>query len=124
MTPGEVTLPWFYTSSTSMNGFSGEVIVTIADPTPAINEVMRGDVNLDSSCNLTDAINLLDYLYVGNFESTCMDACDIDDSGNVNLADAVNLLSGLFGGGFNLEDACKADGTPDNLAECIGSPCP
>ena len=123
MTPGEVLLPW--TVDEHYVGYScGAVIVTIADPTPAVTEVMRGDVNLDTSCNLTDAINLLDYLYVGNFDTTCPDACDVDDSGSVNLADAVNLLSGLFGGGFMMEDTCKADTTADTLAECIGSPCP
>ena len=123
MTPGEVALPW--TVEGNGAGYAcGETIVTIADPTPALTEVMRGDVNLDTSCNLTDAINLLDYLYVGNFDTTCPDACDVDDSGSVNLADAVNLLSGLFGGGFMLEDTCKADTTADTLAECIGSPCP
>ena len=122
MTPGEVLLPWFSTGS--MGGSSGNVVVTIDDPTPSVTKVMRGDVNLDSACNLTDAVNLLDYLYVGNFEINCPDSCDLDDSGSINLADAVNLLSGLFGGGFTLEDTCKADSTPDPLAECNGSPCP
>ncbi len=123
MNPGEVVLPWLVEGN-GTGLFCGEVIVTIADPTPALTEVMRGDVNLDTSCNLTDAINLLDYLYVGNFDTTCPDACDVDDSGSVNLADAVNLLSGLFGGGFMLEDRCMPDATTDLLAECIGSPCP
>ena len=124
MTPGEIVVPWLVQGGIWQPWQCGEVIVTIADQTPALTEVMRGDVNLDTSCNLTDAINLLDYLYVGNFDTTCPDACDVDDSGSVNLADAVNLLSGLFGGGFMLEDTCKADTTADTLAECIGSPCP
>ncbi|NCF98483.1 MAG: hypothetical protein GWP39_03110 [Planctomycetia bacterium] len=129
MTPMEVTLPFFafgdFGSSIGEISSNGEITVTINDPSvPEEPGLMRGDVNMDNSCNLTDAINLLDYLYVGNFDTSCADACDVDDSGSVNLADAVNLLSGLFGGGFRLEDSCKPDGTPDLLTECVGSNCP
>ena len=123
MTPKEVTIPFLFLTTAA--GTQGQVVVTIADPSaPADPGMMRGDVNLDNSCNLTDAINLLDYLYVGNFEATCADSCDVDDSGSVNLADAVNLLSGLFSGGFILEDTCKPDTTPDPLEECLESTCP
>ncbi|MDG2085674.1 MAG: dockerin type I repeat-containing protein [Planctomycetota bacterium] len=123
MTPKEVAIPFIFSGNTGTT--QGQVVITISDPSaPADPGMMRGDVNLDNSCNLTDAINLLDYLYVGNYEATCADSCDVDDSGSVNLADAVNLLSGLFGGGFLLEDTCKPDATPDPLAECLESTCP
>ncbi len=123
MTTGEVTLPWLASSAAGQS--EGVVVITIADsPTSEEPDLMRGDVNMDTVCNLTDAINLLDYLYVGSFVSPCADACDVDDSGSVNLADAINLLSGLFGTGFILEDTCKADTTPDALTECLGSNCP
>ncbi len=123
MTPGGVTLPWLCSSAVGHS--AGEVVVTIVNP-PVSEEpdLMRGDVNMDTVCNLTDAINLLDYLYIGNFVAPCADACDLDDSGSVNLGDAINLLSGLFGSGFVLEDTCQADSTPDVLTDCLGSNCP
>lgn len=123
-TPGETALSFFAWSSFGESSV-GVVKVTIADPSvPETPGLMRGDVNLDASCNLTDAILMLDYLYLGNFDAPCADSCDVDDSGSVNLADAVNLLSGLFGGGFPLDDTCQLDSTEDNLAECLDSPCP
>lgn len=123
MTPMEVTLPFF--AFGDFGSSNGEITVTINDPSaPEAPGLMRGDVNMDYSCKRADAIHLLDYLYIGDFDAPCADSCDVDDSGNINLADAVNLLSALFGGSFPIDDTCKVDATHDSLPECLGSDYP
>ncbi len=61
-------------------------------------EFVRGDVNGDLGVNITDAINILAYLFQGGADPTCLDAADVNDDGAVNLTDAVALLNYLFRG--------------------------
>lgn len=58
----------------------------------------RGDVNLDGTVNIADAIAMLAFL----FNSTggdlpCADAGDGNDDGTLNIADAIVILGSLFG---------------------------
>ena len=66
----------------------------------------RGDVLADGSVQLTDAINLLQHLFVGGEDVACPDAADVNDDGDLNLTDAVGILVYLFGGGP--APACEA----------------
>lgn len=59
----------------------------------------RGDLNDDGVSNLTDAVMILGYLFLGEGDPSCLEAADIDDDGEVNLTDAVGLLVHLFSGG-------------------------
>lgn len=59
----------------------------------------RGYVDRDDKVKITDAVVLLNHLFVGGEEPDCLDAADTDDSGRVDLADAVALLNYLFLGG-------------------------
>ena len=112
------SLDWF---ADSMVGIaSGAATITIGEPAETL---MRGDVDGDLNCNITDAVNLLGYLFTGTFTPNCLDASDVDDDGTVGIADAVNLLSGLFGTGFVLEDTCQEDVTPDSLGTCDRDSC-
>jgi hypothetical protein len=59
----------------------------------------RGDVDVNGSLEITDAIKVLGYLFLGEGAPTCLDAADNDDDGTVNITDAVYSLSFLFLGG-------------------------
>jgi hypothetical protein len=58
-----------------------------------------GDVDLDYSLSLADAVTLLGELFQGRTEVVCPQAADFNDDGAVNLADAVGVLNLLFRGG-------------------------
>lgn len=89
--------------------------VEIAPPLPFI----RGDTNADGTVMLTDAIRILNYLFVGNVVLDCMDAADVDDSGFVDIGDATRLLNYLYLGTVapppSPFGACGDDPTPDSL---------
>jgi len=60
-----------------------------------------GDTNGDKSINLTDAINLLNYLFGSGFPEGMEDKLyqyDVTGDGAVNLSDAIRILSYLFQG--------------------------
>jgi pyruvate,water dikinase len=67
-------------------------LVDIEDP-----EFLRGDVNVDASVDIADAIALLGALFGGGAVPTCADAADADDDGRVRITDAVRILLFLFG---------------------------
>ena len=60
---------------------------------------VRGEVNGDGNVDLSDAIFVLDHLFLGGRAPECRDAGDTNDSGAVDLSDAVYLLAHLFLGG-------------------------
>lgn len=60
----------------------------------------RGDSNADRDTNLSDAIFLLDFLFVGGGGAPrCLDAADVDNSGAIDVSDAIFLLDFLFRAG-------------------------
>lgn len=65
----------------------------------ALPQVFRGDADGSGSIDFTDSISLLDYLFLGRFQITCLDRADVDDTGAVDVTDAINLLVFLFLGG-------------------------
>ncbi len=58
----------------------------------------RGDVDQNGGFELTDAVQVLNYLFLGvpTMVSRCLDAADADDSGEVQLTDAIVVLGYLF----------------------------
>ncbi len=89
---------------------------------------LRGDVNLDGSTNVADAIFHLAYLFSGGIAPGCFDSADVNDDGGINISDAITLLESLFGGGGPIPPPtgdCDVDPTPDAL-ECdsTGGTCP
>jgi len=77
----------------------------------------RGDVNVDGSLNISDAVTVLSYLFQGS-HIACEDAADINDDGRVNIADPMYLLLYLFGGRekppYPFPD-CGTDPTADSI---------
>ncbi|MAJ28278.1 hypothetical protein CBD41_02530 [bacterium TMED181] len=61
---------------------------------------IRCDSDLNSNITISDAINILSYLF-STFSTSCTDAMDCNDSGSINIADPVVLLNFLFSSGPN-----------------------
>jgi hypothetical protein len=57
---------------------------------------VRGDVEENGDLNLSDAVVILGFLFVGGAEPMCLDAADVDDNGEVNITDPIGLLTYLF----------------------------
>ena len=59
----------------------------------------RGDADANGSLELTDAVNLLNYLFLGAANPACIDAADFDDNGEADISDAIASLNYQFLGG-------------------------
>lgn len=59
---------------------------------------IRGDSNINGKVDISDAINILNWLFLGTGIMPCEDAGDANDSGNIDLSDAVYILGHLFAG--------------------------
>ncbi len=84
----------------------------------------RGDFNFDGGRDISDAIAILNYLFVGNFASRCPDAGDTNDDGAVDISDASYLLLFLFIDGA-APPSPAADPGPDPTADelsCFAAP--
>ena len=78
----------------------------------------RGDSNGDELFDLSDAVFLVESLFVTNRSFDCMDAADIDDDGRVNVTDAIHAATFLFLGGEAPAAPfreCGLDPTEDDL---------
>lgn len=70
---------------------------TTTECLPLGTTFIRGDTNGDGSYDVSDPINLIDFLFVfPTSEPPCHDAADANDDGSENIADVVYLLSDLF----------------------------
>jgi hypothetical protein len=56
----------------------------------------RGDTDNNGQLQLTDAVRILGFLFLGQTSPTCLDAADTDDNGQLQLTDAVRILGFLF----------------------------
>ena len=75
--------------------------------------------------NLTDAIRIVNVLFLGIGTIACSDSADADDSGDVNLTDAIRVLNVLFLGFGEIPlpgtTNCGPDPTADD-ATCVSYP--
>ena len=76
---------------------------------------LRGDSNNDDNLNITDAVVILNFLFLGTAAPSCGLLADSNADGTVNLTDAVFVLNFLFLGGPSPvrltdeeSDSCKA----------------
>ncbi len=97
---------------------------------PPFKLFRRGDVGSpsDGLTDISDAIAILNYLFLGGNDPECLDSADIDDNGSVDISDPVNLLSYLYLGGEPPRPPgaadCGPDGTQDDpLLECSDKNC-
>ena len=97
------------------------VTIAIAErPSEAL--FRRGDANADERVDISDGIGILGYLFLADEAPSCIDAADVDDSGQVELTDSVYLFNYLFLGGQEPPapgpSNCGEDATEDELA-CV-----
>ncbi len=104
-----------------VSGFHRQDPVTIVGPPPGKRTFRRGDSNADGQVNLTDAVNTLNYLFLGVFAGPrpfCEDAADTNDDGELNITDPIALLQYLFVAGSGPAapyPEAGEDGTEDGL---------
>lgn len=83
----------------------------------------RGDTDTSGTAQITDAIAIFGFLFLGEEEPDCLDAADVDDNGQVQITDGINLLNFLFLGGIDPmppgPENCGPDPSPDGLAPCV-----
>jgi hypothetical protein len=82
---------------------------------------IRGDSNGDGVTNLSDAVHILGFLFLGGPAPSCRDASDADDSGVIELTDAVVILRTLFLGDSTIAPPYPAPGGdpgPDAFPRC------
>lgn len=96
------------------------LLVAISRPFPRATAAgfVRGDVDANGSHELTDAISIFGYLFLGRSGLGCLDAADTDDSGAVDITDGIYLLNYLFLGGPQPPapfPECGADASSDDL---------
>jgi hypothetical protein len=79
---------------------------------------VRGDSNGDGKVDISDAVHLLGFLFLGASAPACPDAADADDDGTLNITDAIYSFAFLFQGGRGLPPPYPlrgADPTHDSL---------
>ncbi len=82
-------------------------------------EFSRGDANADGRTDLSDAVFVLNFLFLGGGEPPCKKSADNDDNGNLEITDGIYLLNYLFLGGRVLPPPfgkCGVDPTEDGLS--------
>lgn len=89
-------------------------------------QLRRGDCNGDTLINITDAIGLLGYLFLGDATPPCIEACNADDDESLAISDAIFILNFLFTGGATISPPypdCGEDPTPSTSCEEPPSDC-
>jgi hypothetical protein len=103
---------------------SSSVEVIIVSP-PFLRRFTRGDVDGDGYVNITDAVKVLNYLFLGSDGPSCLDAADVSDRGRIDISASISLLTYLFSGGQQPAVPFPDKGldpTPDDLGDCTIGP--
>jgi hypothetical protein len=91
---------------------------------PGIPSFTRGNCSVDGLVNLSDAIFLFNYLFLGGSEPSCHAACDMDGNAALNITDGIYLLDYLFQGGKPLPPPTSCGALLDpGLLECRSQAC-
>jgi len=76
--------------------------------------------------DLSDAITILTWLFLGGIELSCLDAADVDDSGSIDITDPIYLLQFVFLGQAPPPSPypdCGEDPSEDQLGCDVSQPC-
>lgn len=109
---------------------SGSTVSILVNTTGSTGGFRRGDTNVDGAVEITDAVVLLESLFVpGAPGLDCPDGADTNDDGAIDVADTVYLLNYLFVPGSPEPtepgpSSCGPDPTGDSLSPCVASSCP
>jgi hypothetical protein len=74
-------------------------LITILEPSPPRLVFVRGDSNDDGHVDISDAVCVLNWLFLGAPESGCVAATNTNGDETADISDAVYLLGHLFLGG-------------------------
>ncbi|MBI4602819.1 MAG: hypothetical protein HY721_12755 [Planctomycetes bacterium] len=91
-------------------------------PPPEGTKFVRGDANADATPNLSDAVFVLNFLFLGGATPSCMEAADTNGDGLRNISDGIYLLSFLFLGGPAPPAPFPDCGDLGPEADCTGFP--
>ncbi len=87
----------------------------LAAATPLRSAFVRGDADKNGSTEITDAVVLLNFMFLGGPPAPCEPVADVNNDGGLDLSDPVGLLNYLFLGG-----TLPPDLTNEEEAECAG----
>jgi hypothetical protein len=77
---------------------SSQSMVFELDLAPSGAPFHRGDPDGSGLVDLGDPVFLLDYLFLGGAEPSCLESADVNNDGELEITDAVYLLGFLFSG--------------------------
>ena len=100
--------------------WDGAVIAIIGD----VGFFLRGDANLDAQLDVSDALTILDGLFLGGPPPACDEVADANLDGSVDLSDPVAILGFLFQGTRDeaLVEAWTAGAATEDAVECPLAP--
>jgi hypothetical protein len=111
-------------------GANLEILATVGIPSHSQSETTerrfrRGDVDTNGNSNATDALVLLNYLFVEGPKPKCEKSADASDDGRIDLTDAILIVLHLFRGNelAHPTSSCARDPTPDALSCDSFTPC-
>ena len=79
----------------------------------------RGDCNQSGGeVEISDAVFLFSFLFLGSQAPACRDACDSNDDGRADISDGIHVLVYLFTGGAAPAPPFPAEGT-DPTRDCL-----
>ena len=94
-------------------------------PPPAV-DFRRGDVDNNGFLSINDAMNSLQYQFLGSLIPSCLDALDTNDDGKINITDPLVNLFCQFTGGVTIPSPgpfkCGPDPSADGV-DCVASSC-
>ena len=107
------------------SGALEQIDATGGDVTPSEDEFLRGDCNNDAAYNLSDALSVLGFLFLGHQEPECKAACDANGDETLVITDAVFILLNLFSGGESPAPPSGECGVPPQVPvlSCDASAC-
>ena len=96
------------------------VTITVEGEGGGDGDFRRGDHNIDGLVNLTDAIAIFNFLFLGGEDTTCKETHDINSDNLVNLTDGIGLLNFLFLGGDPPSPPGTSCGPDDPASNFLG----
>lgn len=81
---------------------------------------VRGETKADVNINITDAVYVLNYLFLAGLRPPCREAAHTDANGSVNITDAVFVLNLPFHAGPAIPPPNACEDRED--ADCEASP--
>ena len=86
---------------------------------------IRGDANVDGRVDISDALSLLEELFLaGAGSEPCADAADVNADRRIDITDPVYLLDALFLSGAPVPAPFPACGSADGLGCARNDGCP